>query len=181
MTVYRKIRDALYDGTVATYSTTPYNPPVIHTLGKNEPAESYVVINILSLEQTGRVMEDYFAVGDDTTVPLKSHFQSFHQALVQFSFYGSEAGELSETLHRLITNYSEVRYSWAYLGLAPVSKTPIMFNPQLRDTKWEDAFNFDVMFSYRVHDFKDVEWVEHVTMVVNGGEQETIPPISPQP
>lgn len=177
MSVYSKIRDALYDGTVATYNTTPYSPPVIFSLGKNEPLESYVVINILTMEQTGRVVEDVLTDGRDETLPLKSHFQSFYDVTVQFTFYGSESGSLCETFHRLLTNYSEVRQSWSYLGLAPVSKTEIRFNPQRRDTKWEDSFNFDVRFSYRVHDVREVEWVEHITMTVNGGEQKTMPPI----
>lgn len=177
MSVYQKIRDSLYDGTVATYNTTPYTPPVVFSLGKNEPSASYVVINILSLTQTGRVMEDVLTDGSGSPLPLRSHFQSYYEALVQFSFYGSEAGDLCEVFHRLLNNYSEVRHSWTYLGLSPLSKTPVTFNPQRRDTKWEDSFNFDVTFSYKVHDVREVEWVEHVTMVVNGGEQETIPPL----
>src|SRR5690625_2870238 len=179
MSVFTKIKDALYDGTEALYSSTSYNPPIIFTLGKNEPSSSYVAINFLTLEQTGRVMEDpsLTVVSEDRG---EQHFQSFYEANVQFTFYGSEAGEICEVFHRLVNNYSESRHSWAYLGLSPLSKSPIRFNPQRRDTQWEDFFNFDITFSYRVHDVKEVQWVEHITMVVNGGEQKTIPPL-PQP
>lgn len=177
MSVYSDIRQALYLGVDGLYRTTNYSPTIIHSNSNGrEPANSYVSIHVVTLEQTGRSVEDFKAIQESPDDDfLTTHFESFHNATVQFSFHGSEAGELAEVFHRLVTNYVEVRMNWARHGLAPVSKTPIRYAPQRRETQWIDGFNLDVTFSYRVHEAKKVEWVERITMIENGGERQTIP------
>lgn len=178
MSVYSKIRDALYDGSARLIQRTEYNPTIIFSHGNGlEPGNNYVVINILGMEQTGRVFNSSLTDGVASSNGLKSHFQSFHEARVQFSFYGSSAGDICDTFHRHITNYTMTRDDWCRYGLAPNRKSQIIYNPQLRDTEWIDAFNFTVTFTYGVHESKEIDWVEHVTISTNG-RSSTIPPVA---
>src|SRR5690606_18522426 len=123
MSVYSKIRDALYDGSTSLLQRTEYSPIVIFSHGNGlEPTNDYIVINILGLEQTGRVFNSSLTDGVASSTGLKSHFQSFHEARVQFSFYGSSAGDICDTFHRYITNYTMTRDDWCRFGLAPNRK-----------------------------------------------------------
>jgi len=177
MSVYSQIRDALFDGSDALIKRTEYTPQIIFSHGNGlEPNNDYIVINILGLEQTGRVYNSSLTDGVVGPTGLKSHFQSFHEARVQFSFYGSNSGDIADVFHRYITNYTMTRDDWCRFGLAPNRKTQIVYNPQLRDTQWVDAFNFTVTFAYGVHESKEVDWVEHVTINTNG-RSSTIPPV----
>lgn len=179
MSVYSKVRDALWDGSDYLLSRTEYDPEIIFSHGNGlEPSKNYIVINLTSIRQTGRVYNSTLTDGVSNPTGLKKHFQSFHEVEVQFSFYGSDAGDIADTFHRYINNYSMVRDNWCRVGLAPNRKTQISYNPQLRDTKWIDAFNFSVTFTYGVHEAKEVGWVDHVIVNTNG-KSNTIPPLTP--
>lgn len=133
------------------------NTPIIFSHGNGpEPSQSYIVINVLSVEQEG---------GSSTSSLLnranKLDMRVMYTALVQFSFYGSESGKLAHNFIHMINSpfVSEVMSS---KNLSILSKTRLRRNPQKRETQWVDAFSFDARFNYIVNTPLDIDWVQSV-------------------
>lgn len=112
----------------------------------NEPVGTYGVCNILDLRKVG--------LSSSSTLASESEDESYqlqvsipYQALVQYSFVGSEAGALAlYSSMRLGSSPLNREFSQAYnLGIMEVSNPRRL--PQKRDTQWVEQQTFDVLYS----------------------------------
>jgi len=108
-----------------------------------EPAESYVVINILEVRQIGQ---------HNTSSKLDSQnrqaVQVAYEVMCQFSFIGSQSGDMSHSFNQRINNNYLVFESLKLNKLGIMRKSNVRRAPQKRDTKWVEYHNMDVTFSY---------------------------------
>lgn len=156
MDIYEALENGVRDVALVVNKDHP-DTPIIFSHGNGpEPSQSYILINILSVEQEG----------GSSISPLlnrgnKLDMRVMYTSLVQFSFYGSESGKLAHNFIHMINSpfASEVMSS---KNLSILSKTRLRRNPQKRETQWVDAFSFDARFNYIVNSPLDVGWVESV-------------------
>lgn len=145
MDIYETLENGLRDVALVVNRDHP-DTPIIFSHGKGqEPSRSYIVINILSVEQEG----------GSSTPPIlnranKLDMRVMYTALVQFSFYGSESGKLAHNFIHMI-NSPFVSEEMSSKNLSILSKTRLRRNPQKRETQWVDAFSFDARFNYIVN------------------------------
>jgi len=178
--MYTPIREALWTGTTNVFQRLGKTPLIIHSHGNGEtPTGSYVVIYLLSVDQTGRVFESTVTDGVVSGSEKFTHQQSFYNINVQFSFYGPEAGALGTLFYNHVNNNRMSRWEWNVNGLSPRSKSNLRYNPQRLDAEWKDAFNMDVTFSCTVHEKVSIDWIEHIGVKANGQETVYIPPLPP--
>lgn len=181
MSIYSSMRSAVRLGTVealkqAGYSTTP----VIYShQNAPEPSSSYVVVQVVNINQVGRKEEATFT---DDSVPKKNLiYKNHYEAVIQFTFAGTDAPDMGTEFHNSILGSVVVREAYQKNHLAPIRKSGLRRSPQKRDTQWVEFFNVDVTFSYMVYTKQEIDWVDHVSIVdVNSGEIITVPPL-PQP
>lgn len=175
MSIYSSLEDGLYNTAVVALSEFPTVPAIFSFLSGTEPAESFVIINILSNTQIGhRSTSSLVSSGG-----LQS-FQSFYEVMVQFSFCGSQSGAMSSSFNQRINNSQLVLQEQTRNNLGVMRKSPMRRAPQLRDTKWVEYHNLDVTFSYNVVTQEDVGIIE-VVILENVLTQEifTVPPGMP--
>lgn len=181
MSIYSQIRDGLWQATTDLYTTLAVAPvpEVIFGYGDGlEPTGSYVVVSILNIEQIGRAQQS--TLTDEGTGDVKSVWtKGFYEAVVQFSFIGSEAGDLAQQFQHAVNNNRVGLIKWQENNLAPMRKSALRYNPQLRDTTWVDSFNMDVTFSYVLQTTQVMDWVEYV--VIKDGINNSIIEIPPIP
>lgn len=136
----------------------------------SEPAESYVVINILSIEQQGHASTST-QTATDFNILVQAHFE----ILVQFSFIGSLSGDMAQSFTQRINNnpLSLEAISRNKLGL--MRKSQIRRAPQKRDTKWVEYHNMDVTFNYIVNTEQVVDWFDSIIVDSNLTDVFTIP------
>lgn len=178
MSIYSSMRTAVRLGTLEALSQSGYSTtPVIYSHQSGaEPAETYVVIQIVSLDQVGRVEES--TLTDESTPDRKLTFKNHYEGKIQFTFAGSDAPDIATEFLNAIPNNVVVREAYQKNNLAPMRKSGLRRAPQKRDTTWVEFFNIDVTFSYMVLTEQTVDWVEHVQFVdVNSGEIIVIPPL----
>lgn len=132
-----------------------------------EPAESYVVINILEVRQIGQ---------HNTSSKLDSQnrqaVQVAYEVMVQFSFIGSQSGDMSHSFNQRINNNYLVFEDLKRNKLGVMRKSNVRRAPQKRDTKWVEYHNMDVTFSYIAVTQDVVDLIEAV--VVEDVTAETI-------
>jgi len=184
MSIYSSIRTALRLGTIEALNQSGYlNIPVIYShQNGTEPAGSYVVIQVVNMKQTGRT--EQAALPDNSIPKKKLAYKNHYEALIQFSFGGSQAADMAHEFFNAVPGNVVVREAYQKKNLSPLRKSTLRYSPQKRDTKWVDFFNVDVTFSYMVYTEQEVvDWVEHVTIVdANTGEIITPPtPVTPIP
>lgn len=171
MSVYSDVRTSIRKGALVALSEFT-NPQVIfsHSNGA-EPAESYVVINILQVEQVGKGYTSTLVNElDELTI------QANYNIYAQFSFVGSKSGEMSQVFTQQLNNVL-VREELQRNSLNLRTKTNIRRAPQKRDTKWVEYHNMDVVFTYAVNTQQIVDVVEAVIIVDElTGEVFTVPP-----
>lgn len=171
MSVYSDVRTSIRKGALVALQEFT-NPQVIfsHANGA-EPAESYVVINILQVEQVGKGYTSTLVNElDELTI------QANYNIYVQFSFLGSKSGEMSQVFTQQLNNVL-VREEWQRNSINLRTKTNIRRAPQKRDTKWVEYHNMDVVFTYAVNTQQIVDVVEAVIIVDElTGEVFTVPP-----
>ena len=171
MSVYSDVRTSIRKGALVALSEFT-NPQVIfsHSNGA-EPAESYVVINILQVEQVGKGYTSTLVNElDELTI------QANYNIYAQFSFVGSKSGEMSQVFTQQLNNVL-VREELQRNSLNLRTKTNIRRAPQKRDTKWIEYHNMDVVFTYAVNTQQIVDVVEAVIIVDElTGEVFTVPP-----
>ncbi len=155
------------------------DPKVIfsHSSG-SEPAESYVVVNILSIEQQGHHMTSTLAAitgdfgygigmgegyGDSDSTP-KLAVQVAFEIMVQFSFIGSLSGDMAHSFTQRINNNPVALEELKKNKLGLMRKSQIRRAPQKRDTKWVEYHNMDVTFSYIVCSTQVVDMIEAVVV-----------------
>lgn len=188
--IYSDVRQAIRKGALAALSEFPTTPVIFsHTSGV-EPAESYVVINILQIQQIGHAYTATltsitgthgWSLGfgynfSESDASPKLSIQANYNITAQFSFIGSQSGDMAQSFTQRLNNvlFREelIRNS---LGLR--TKTNIRRAPQKRDTKWVEYHNMDVVFTYAVNTQQIVDVVEAVVIVDEiTGERFTVPP-----
>ena len=172
MNIYSEVRSAARN--VAVVALNEFvNPLVIfsHENG-NEPVGSYVTVNVLSVEQQGK----HTSSGLTDTINLASEYEltitTANECLIQFSFVGSQSGEMAYSFYQRINNNPLVFEELARNNLGVMRKSQVRRAPQKRDTKWVEYHNLDVTFSYHVVTKQVVDIVEGIT--VEGVYNDTI-------
>ena len=178
MTVYSDVRKAIRTTALASLSEFT-NPQVIFSNSNGtEPAESYAVINILSINQIGHHSTSTLA--SISTAPEAFGFdqqwdlhwsestgyflpvQVCYEILVQFSFIGSLSGDMAQSFTQRINNNPLSLEELKKNKLGLMRKSQIRRAPQKRDTKWVEYHNMDVTFNYIVQTIQPIDWVESV-------------------
>lgn len=159
MAVYSDVRKAIRLGAIAALSDFPTTPVIFSHLAGTEPAESYVVINILNIEQQGHHSTSTLANANETLT-----FQVAYEVMVQFSFVGSLSGDMSQSFTQNINNNPLTRLELQRNKLGLMRKSQIRRAPQKRETKWVEYHNLDVTFNYIVITDQLVDVVEGVVI-----------------
>ena len=165
MSVYSDVRASVRKGALAALSEFT-NPQVIFShSGGSEPAESYVVVNILNVEQQGHHSTSTLANTNETLT-----FQVAYEVMVQFSFIGSLSGDMSQSFTQNINNNPLTRLELQRNKLGLMRKSQIRRAPQKRDTKWVEYHNLDVTFNYITITDQLVDVVEGVVIADEASE-----------
>lgn len=159
MSVYSEVRSAIRNTLLS--SLTEYTNPVVIFSNNNgsELAESYVVVNILSIEQQGHASKTSLLDEDGNF-----YFQVAYEIQSQLSFIGSLSGDMSQTFTQNINNNPISLQENQRQKLGFMRKSQIRRAPQKRDTKWVEYHNMDVTFSYVVVTNQVIDGVEGVVI-----------------
>lgn len=145
-----------------------------------ESSSPYVVINILGHTQQGRSQ-----VASSTTEQFELIYQTSYEVTVQFSFIGSTSGDMSSLFSQRMNGGNPFAMeAFRKENLGYMRKSEIRRAPQKRETKWIEAFNQDVVFSYNIRTTQVVDWVESVILenqIIDPSETFTVPPGIPIP
>lgn len=172
MSIYSTLRAAIRS--VALVANSEYPTMQINYSHSNgtEPVDSYASINILDVQQ----------IGHHSTPALTREneildIRVVYEVMVQFSFFGSLAGDAAHSFTQRINNNPLVFEELSKQKLGVMRKTTLRRNPQKRDTKWVEAFNMDITFSYIVNTPQLVDVVEIVILQDElSGDIFTVPP-----
>lgn len=176
MAIYSSLKTGLRKGTfkaLSDFFTNEQTAPIVfsHRNGA-EPAESYVVINVVAIEQIG--------LGYKSTLTNELEeltLQGSYEVRVQFSFCGSESQEMASTFTQRIGNNPVIHEEFSRYGLGYMRKSSIRRAPQKRETEWVEYQNIDVTFSYTVSTQQVVDVIEAVVLEdVTTGDTSVIPP-----
>lgn len=159
MPVYTDVRQAIRKGALAALSEYPTTPVIFSHTNGTEPAESYVVINILNVVQQGHHSTSTL-VNDNGTLT----FQVAYEVMAQLSFIGSLSGDMSQSFNNNINNNPLTRLELSRNKLGFMRKSQIRRAPQKRDTKWVEYHNLDVTFNYVVITDQLIDAVEGVVI-----------------
>ena len=165
MAVYSSVRTAIRN--VALTSLSEFTNPVVIFSNSNgtEPAESYAIVNILSITQIG-----HHNTSTLTNTSEELSIQVVYECLVQFSFIGSLAGDMVQSFTQRINNNPVALESLKANKLSLMRKSQIRRAPQKRDTQWVEYQTIDVTFSYVVNTQQLVDVVEGVVISDNTSE-----------
>lgn len=170
MAVYSDVRKAIRLSVIAALSEFPTTPVIFSNTSGSEPAESYVVVNILSINQQGQA-----SVSTRTTADFKILVQGCYEILCQLSFIGSLSGDMAQSFTQRINNSPVVLEAITKNKLGFMRKSQIRRAPNKRDTKWVEYHNMDVTFNYIVNTEQVVDWVESVVVDSEQTGEFTIP------
>ena len=159
MAVYSLVRTAIRN--VALTSLSEFTNPVVifSNSGGTEPAESYVVVNILGITQIG-----HHNTSTLTNTSEELSIQVVYEIMCQFSFIGSLAGDMVQSFTQRINNNPVDLESLKANKLSLMRKSPIRRAPQQRNTQWIEYQTIDVTFSYIVNTQQLVDVVEGVVL-----------------
>lgn len=160
---YEPLQDTLYDGMRAILDSLNYNTVdvVFSKTNSIESLNTYCVLDILQIKQEGKRDEGSFIVPEGEWL----EFNTYYNIYLQVSVFGDKAGEVATALHHHFNNrrcFEEL----AKRNLGLLKKTDLRRNPQLRETKWVDSFNFDTNLTFSIFTKQSFDWVEYIT--VNG-------------
>lgn len=157
MDIYTTLEDKLWDIAFVAMREFPEVPIVFSFENEGEePTESYIMINVLDMQQVG-----HSSTSSQLNQANKMDMRTVYNTLVQFSFYGSKAGQYSHSFMNML-NSPFVLEEMSRRNLAVQTKTRMRRNPQKRETEWVNAFSFDVRFNYIINTPLDVDWVESI-------------------
>lgn len=160
--VYTDVRKAIRLGAIAALGEFPAAPVIFSNSNGLEPAESYVVVNILNIEQQGHHSKSTLTNEDEELT-----FQVAYEVLVQLSFIGSLSGDMSQSFTQNINNNPLTLEELKKNKLGLMRKSQIRRAPQKRDTKWVEYHNMDVTFNYVIITNQLVDVVEGVVIEDN--------------
>lgn len=148
MNLYTGLRTAIRNvGLVALDEFVNPNLIFSHQNG-NEPAGSYVTISILNVEQQSQHTSSGLVEANLTQ--YEQTITTANEVLCQFSFVGSQSGEMAYSFYQRINNNPLVFEELARNKLGVMRKSQVRRAPQKRDTTWVEYHNLDVTFSYHV-------------------------------
>lgn len=162
MAAYTELRDALYNVVSGIF---PANTVIWMYGGGTEPANPYVGLHILSMDQVGREQTSSYAMetaqGSDV---YYINILANYEALIQVTFKGSTAGDLAHDFNQKLNSpvYWELM---SENNLSKMRMTSIRNAPQLRDTKYVQTFNQDVTFAYAYNTTQEIDVIEQVLIV----------------
>lgn len=160
--IYSDVRAAVRNAALGALKDFT-NPVVIFSNNNgSEPSESYVVVNILSIEQQGHVSKSTL-----TTVGNELIFQVAYEIQAQFSFIGSLSGDMVQSFTQNINNNPVSTEESKRQKLGFMRKSQVRRAPQKRDTKWVEYHNMDVTFSYVIITSQPVDIVTGVVIQEN--------------
>ena len=165
--LFTQLRTNIRKVAITALSEYPTTPVIFSNLNGAEPAESYVVINILDILQIGRNV-----TSSKLDTQLRQATQVSYEISVQFSFIGSLSGDMSHSFNQRINNNYLVFEDLRKNKLGIMRKSNVRRAPQKRDTKWVEYHNQDVTFSYIAVTQDVVDLIEAV--VVEDVTAETI-------
>lgn len=158
-TLFTALEDGIRAGAIialGNYSTAP----IIFSHGNgDEPAESYVVINILNIQQQG-----HHATSTLTETDRKLPINVAYEALVQYDFVGSLSGNMVHEFNQHLGNNPLVIEEFRKHKIGYMRKSQIRRIPQKRETQWVEYFNIDVTFNYIVNTLQPVDTIETVVI-----------------
>lgn len=166
MTAYSDVRKAVRRAVIQSLieyfpDTASQNAGIIFShVNGSEPANPYVVINVLGIEQIGKHSTSTLADPTQNIVNVRASYE----ITVQFSFCGSTAGDMAQSFTQRINNNPLSFESLNREKLSVMRKSTIRRAPQKRDTQWVEYFNQDVVFSYIINTQQVVDWVEAVVI-----------------
>lgn len=171
MGIYSSIQDSLYNASLTALSEYPTAPVIFGNSNGTEPAESYVVISILSITQAGQT-------STSTTVNVNNDVlvAAAYEVYVQFSFIGSLSGDMCHSFNQRVGGNPLFTEELQRGHLGYMRKSPVRRAPQKRDTKWVEYNNLDITFSYIIGTQQLVDIVETIVLEDNIGNTYSIPP-----
>ena len=171
MNIYSSLKSALRKVAIVALNEFPL-AEVIHSNQSDaeEPPESYVVVSILNVEQQGQHVSSGLVEANATE--YEQTITTANEVMCQFSFVGSQSGEMAYSFYQRINNNPLVFEELARNKLGVMRKSQVRRAPQKRDTTWVEYHNLDVTFSYHVVTKQVVDIVEGIT--VEGVYNDTI-------
>lgn len=157
--IYSDVRKAIRLAAIGALTEFPAVPVIFSNSGGTEPAESYVVVNILSITQQGHHNTSTLATEDEELI-----FQVAYEVMTQMSFIGSLSGDMSQSFTQNINNNPLTRLELQRNKLGFMRKSQIRRAPQKRDTKWVEYHNVDVTFNYVITTNQLIDVVEGVVI-----------------
>lgn len=172
MSTYSDVRAGIRIGIIKALSEYTDPQVIFSHSGGSEPSESYVVVNILSIEQQGH-SSNSTNVNGLNELSITASYEVF----AQVSFVGSKSGEMSQSLSQRVSNNPIVLEEFRRNNLTFMRKSQIRRAPQKRDTKWVEYHNIDLTFSYNIRTQQVVDIIETVILQDEiTGEIYTVPP-----
>jgi hypothetical protein len=170
MNIYSTLRSSLRN--VALVALDEFvNPLVIYSHANGtEPSGSYVTVSILNVEQQGQHTSS--GLVEESLIEYEQTITTANEVMCQFSFVGSQSGEMAYSFYQRINNNPLVFEELARNKLGFMRKSQVRRAPQKRDTTWVEYHNLDVTFSYHVVTKQVVDIVEGIT--VEGVYNDTI-------
>ena len=160
MNIFTSLRTAIRNVTLKALDE--FTAPMVnfsHSSG-TEPTGSYVVVNILSVEQQGHHSSSGLTKANGLDYELS--VTAAYEVTCQLSFVGSQSGEMAYSFYQRINNNPLVFEELARNKLGVMRKSQVRRAPQKRDTTWVEYHNLDVTFSYHIVTKQVVDIVEGV-------------------
>ena len=156
---YTDFQDRLYNVISAMF---PDNLVIWANGNGTEPEEAYVSMYLINLPQVGREeVSTYAAEISPNSDTYQLYVKVTYEALVQFSFRGTGAGDLAHSFSLKLNN----PYFWELFtenNLSKMRQSTLRNAPQKRDTVWVEGFNQDVTFAYAYTSDQPIEVIEQV-------------------
>ena len=160
MNIFTTVRTAIKNVSLVALNEFPTPLLIYSHQNGNEPAGSYVVLNILSVEQQGHHSSSGLTKANGLDYELS--VTAAYEVTCQLSFVGSQSGEMAYSFYQRINNNPLVFEELARNKLGVMRKSQVRRAPQKRDTTWVEYHNLDVTFSYHIVTKQVVDIVEGV-------------------
>jgi hypothetical protein len=170
--IYSQVRQALRNTALKALELDEYDVPVLfsHSNGP-EPAESYVVINIVDLASIGKQSSSTLTDTQEQLTIINNY-----EVRAQFSFCGSLSGDMVMSFVQRIGANPLVHQEARRNNLGFMRKSSIRRAPQKRETQWVEFQNLDVTFSYAVRTDQLIDVIDTVILQNEvSGEIFTVP------
>lgn len=175
MAAYSELKSALYKTVTTMFPTTQV---IWMYSGGTEPSSPYIGLHILNMDQIGR--EEISSYAEETAEGsdfYRLNVKATYEAFIQVSFRGSTAGDLAHEFNQSLNN----PLSWEAMyrnNLSKMRQSSVRNAPQLRETKYVQAFNQDVTFAYAYNTEQLIDVIEQVIIVNEAtGDRYEIPEI----